>query len=305
MELPPKRPDMVSSDPTEMNASDIGTTNASGRFPAHPELRFLTICLSIQLLANLLILPFIWGEGEGGRRRKLRKIAPDVLEQYSELQASFELPVGTVSIPYRFMPPLKQKQERKYPLVLFLHGAGSRGTDNTQQLGALPSQLAKPPWREKYACYVLAPQCPREKWWGQSEMVEVLVALLKRTLNEHPLIDSDRIYLIGLSMGGNGCWALSASHPDFFAGVAPFCGQGDPSTAPALVNIPVWVVHGDADQVIDVSWSRNMVEALEKENGNVIYHELKGVGHNCWQDDFSEPSQMMEWMFQQMKRSIH
>ncbi|WP_198000195.1 carboxylesterase family protein [Gimesia alba] len=191
----------------------------------------------------------------------------------------------------------------KYPLVIFLHGAGSRGDDNRIPLGSLPTQLSRQVWREKYPCFVLVPQCPRKRWWGELEMVELLHAALEKTLKEYENIDRSRIYLIGLSMGGNGCWSFAAYKPEIFAGVAPFCGQADPATASLLTKTPFWVVHGDADNVIDVSFSRNMVEAIQKENGNIIYHELPGVGHNCWSEAFQEPSAMMEWMFQQKKKT--
>ncbi|MCA9020580.1 MAG: dienelactone hydrolase family protein, partial [Planctomycetaceae bacterium] len=226
-------------------------------------------------MINLLILPFIWDENQG----QIRYIAPEVIGKYAKGQVDSGSMEGQFSLIYRFMKPEVNSSERKYPLVIFLHGAGSRGDDNRQQLGSLPAQLSREPWRKKYPCYVLAPQCPRGQWWGQREMVELLYAALEKTLSENKNIDHSRIYLIGLSMGGNGCWSFAAYKPELFAGVAPFCGQGDPATAPRLKEIPFWVVHGDADTVIDVSDSRMMVEAIQKENGNIIYHELPGVGH--------------------------
>jgi len=278
-------------------------TKPSRVFWSKPDLKFFVIFLSIQLLINLLILPFIWEENLGLAKKKVRHIDPKVIDQYAEHQVTLDSPGGPSSLNYRLMKPEVNSSVVKYPLVIFLHGAGSRGDDNTQQLGALPSPLSREAWKKKYPCYVLAPQCPRERWWGQLEMVELLYAALEETLREYKNIDQSRIYLIGLSMGGNGCWSFAAYQPELFAGVAPFCGQADIETAPLLTKIPFWVVHGDADTVIDVSYSRNMVEAIQKENGNIIYHELKGVGHNCWSESFQEPSEMMEWMFQQQKNS--
>ncbi|WP_417393233.1 dienelactone hydrolase family protein [Gimesia sp.] len=284
-----------------MNRSGSDNTNASGHNISN--LRFLLICLSVQALINLLILPFIWDENQGQGRRKQRYISPEVIAQYTKDQVFLDSPEGQSLLNYRLMKPIMSSAETKYPLVIFLHGAGSRGDDNRQPLGSLPTQLSRQVWREKYPCYVLVPQCPRERWWGQLEMVELLHAALEKTVNEYENIDRSRIYLIGLSMGGNGCWSFAAYKPELFAGVAPFCGQADPETASLLTKIPFWVVHGDADIVIDVSYSRNMVEAIQKEKGNIIYHELPGVGHNCWSEAFQEPSAMMEWMFQQQKQT--
>ncbi|QDV51248.1 carboxylesterase family protein [Gimesia fumaroli] len=285
-----------------MTRSVSDNTHVSDHNSSNLDFRFLLICVSVQILVNLLILPFIWDENQGHARRKQRYISPEVIAQYARGQVLLEVPEGQSSLHYRLMKPRMSSVDTKYPLVIFLHGAGSRGDDNRIPLGSLPTQLSRKAWREKYPCYVLVPQCPRERWWGQFEMVELLYAALDKTLNENESIDRSRIYLIGLSMGGNGCWSFAAYKPEIFAGVAPFCGQGDPATASLLKEIPFWVVHGDADRVIDVSYSREMVEALQKENGNIIYHELPGVGHNCWGEAFREPSEMMDWMFQQQKK---
>tara|TARA_R110002095_G_scaffold97122_2_gene85055 strand:+ start:58561 stop:59475 length:915 start_codon:yes stop_codon:yes gene_type:complete len=286
----------------EMNRSDSNNTNASGHNVSNLDIRFLLICLSVQLLINLLILPFIWEENAGQARGKLRYISPEVIAHFAKNQVLLDTPEGQSSLNYRLMKPKMNTTKTKYPLVIFLHGAGSRGDDNRIPLGSLPTQLSRKAWREKYSCYVLVPQCPRERWWEELDMIELLYAALEKTMNEYENINRSRIYLIGLSMGGNGCWSFAAYEPDIFAGVAPFCGQADPATASLLTKIPFWVVHGDADNVIDVSSSRNMVEAIQKKNGNIIYHELPGVGHNCWSEAFQEPSAMMEWMFQQQKK---
>ncbi|MEQ8856523.1 PHB depolymerase family esterase [Gimesia sp.] len=222
-----------------------------------------------------------------------------IKNKFVEDQISREFQNGILTIPYRIMSPENLSTGRKYPLVVFLHGAGSRGSDNYQQLQTLPKQLATPLWRKKYESYVMAPQCPSEFWWGMWQVTDQVAILIQETIQSHPQIDPDRVYLIGLSMGGSGCWSLATRHPDLFAAIASFCGQGNPENASTMSAIPIWVVHGDDDRVINVSYSREMVHALQKVNAKVVYHELPGIGHNCWEESYQEPSPMMNWMFQQ------
>src|SRR5690606_1851775 len=144
---------------------------------------------------------------------------------------------------YRLMPPADRKPDQKYPLVVFLHGAGERGTDNTRQLLYFPEQMAQPRWRQAFPCYVLAPQCREDRKWVNgdwsapddpelsptpSEQLQVVMQMIQQTLREEA-VDSDRVYLTGLSMGGFGTWDLAVRHPDWFAAIAPICGGADPA----------------------------------------------------------------------------
>jgi predicted peptidase len=217
---------------------------------------------------------------------------------------------------YRLLEPLKIEAGKKYPLVLFLHGAGERGNDNVTQLLYLPTQMCQPEWREKYPCYLLAPQCRSDKKWVNvpwvgkasqpqpevSEQMLAAVQMLEKTLKEHP-IDVTRIYLTGLSMGGYGSWDLAMRMPERFAAVAPICGGGDNDQAAKLVGMPIWVWHGDADNAVPVERSRTMIEAIKKAGGNPKYTELKGVGHNCWTPAYGNPDGVVPWMFEQRKKS--
>lgn len=219
------------------------------------------------------------------------------------------------SIPYRFMRPQTPDTLTNYPLVLFLHGAGERGTDNNMQLVNGAKNFASDSNRSKYPCYMLVPQCANGYRWCETDwklpshtMPEspsvylsrtmILLDSLIKTLN----IDTNRIYITGLSMGGFGTWDAICRWPGRFAAAVPVCGGGDTAKALLIKNIPVWDFHGDADKVVMVSRSRNMISALKKAGGNPKYTEYKGVAHNCWSGTYSDPA-MIEWMFSQNKKN--
>jgi predicted peptidase len=214
---------------------------------------------------------------------------------------------------YRLLKPEKLEPGKRYPIVLFLHGAGERGDDNKKQLLYLPEWMAQSDWRERYPCFLMAPQCPKEKGWSgprlgqpveqsaepatEAEVALMALLALKGTLP----IDDKRIYLTGLSMGGYGSWQLAAHHPNLFAAVVPICGGGQTAWAAQLKDVPIWAVHGDADTVVPPSKSRDMIEAIKAAGGNPKYTELPGVGHNSWTPAYEDPHGVLEWMFQQHK----
>ncbi|HXT57885.1 MAG TPA: alpha/beta hydrolase-fold protein [Pirellulales bacterium] len=215
---------------------------------------------------------------------------------------------------YRLLKPKTIEPGRKYPVVLFLHGAGERGADNRLQLLYLPEQMAKPENREKFPCFLIAPQCrPEKQWvnvpWGAekstlperpSDQLLAAMGMLDDVLKKYP-VDDKRVYLTGLSMGGYGCWDAAARWPERFAALAPICGGGDESTAAQFAKLPIWAIHGDADQAVPVARSRNMIEAVKKAGGAPIYVELKGVGHNSWTPGYSDPNGVLPWMFEQVR----
>lgn len=202
---------------------------------------------------------------------------------------------------YQLLSPAAAAEpgEQKFPLVLFLHGAGERGADNQAQLKHGTSNFAKADVREKFPCYVAAPQCGTGKWWNTQ--ADVLVELIADLQKNHR-IDPDRIYVTGLSMGGFGTWELLAQKPQLFAAAAPICGGGDPSKAAGYASVPIWVFHGDKDTVVRPELSRAMVDALKKAGGSPKYTEYPGVGHDSWTATYSDPA-FMEWMFAQKRNS--
>lgn len=218
---------------------------------------------------------------------------------------------------YLVLPPLKIQDGEDYPLLFFMHGAGERGDDVRKLLPHLPTQMAKPEWREKFPCYMVIPQCRNgEQWvdqhWSEKESIPIAdkptdqmamaIAVLEKSLTSLP-IDRSRVYLTGLSMGGYGSWELAMRRPELFAAVAPVCGGGDESQAARLKSIPVWAAHGDADTVVWPVRSRRMVERIRNAGGNVKYTEYPGVGHNSWTRFYADSEGVIPWMFQQTKQS--
>jgi len=214
---------------------------------------------------------------------------------------------------YRLLRPENYDARKSYPLVLFLHGAGERGDDNEKQLVHGVPQFASAANRQKYPCFLVAPQCPdRLRWvevdWGAaahkqpdapSEPMRLTIELLQALPKEFS-IDPRRIYVTGLSMGGFGTWDICARRPDLFAAAVPVCGGADEATAEKIARIPQWIFHGEQDGVVKVSRSRNMVEALKKAGGNPKYSELPKVGHDAWTPAYANP-ELFAWLFAQTR----
>jgi predicted peptidase len=186
---------------------------------------------------------------------------------------------------------------RKYPLVVFLHGGGEVGRDNMRQLLGLPEQLALADWRSRFPCFVLAPQCAASTSW--SEWIVELERIIEQVCARLP-VDRRRIYLTGLSMGGFGSWELAAHRPDLFAAVVPICGGGDTAWGARLKDVPIWAVHGDADNVIPAEHSRNMIEAIRQAGGQPRYTELSGVAHDSWTETYRDRNGVLRWMIEQV-----
>ncbi|MBI5758504.1 MAG: dienelactone hydrolase family protein [Planctomycetales bacterium] len=203
------------------------------------------------------------------------------------------------------------KGTEKYPLVLFLHGAGERGDDNVAQLKHCTKKFLEPENRDKYPCFVMVPQCPTGKKWVEvdwsadkhdqpekpGETMQLVLETLA-SLQKEFRVDDRRLYVSGLSMGGYGTWDLAARYPDRFAAAAPICGGGDEKMATRLSKLPLWVFHGDQDTAVKPERSRNMIAAIEKAGGKPKYTEFKGVGHNSWDPAYADPA-LLEWMFAQ------
>jgi len=211
---------------------------------------------------------------------------------------------------YRLLKPEPYDATKKYPLVVFLHGSGERGTDNLAQLkNGVRELLGSPEARAKYPCFYMVPQSPPNDSWGRAGYPETGVTDASRRvletiegLQKEFSIDAARLYIGGLSMGGFGTWDLISRYPDLFAAAFPICGGGVPARTPLVKDLPIWVFHGGADPTVPPKMSQDMVEALEKAGGKPKYTEYPGVGHNSWTSAFKEP-QLLEWMFAQKRAS--
>ncbi len=225
---------------------------------------------------------------------------------------SFSTPDGG-TLPYRLLVPAKIEAEKKYPLVIFLHGAGERGSDNALQLKNGAPAFAKPEAREKFPCFVFAPQCPKDKKWVEMEWggvtgtapadpgpIEKLVLSAADALAHEFQIDPDRIYVTGLSMGGFGTWDLITRHPEKFAAAIPVCGGGDKTKAAAAKAVPVWAFHGLEDKVVLPVRSQDMVAAVRAAGGTAALTEYPGVAHDSWTFAYSEAN-LLPWLFAQRR----
>ena len=217
-------------------------------------------------------------------------------------------------LPYRMLAPAKLDPAARYPLVLFLHGAGERGSDNQKQLVHGMNDFASDEITGKYPAFVVAPQCPEGKRWVEvdwtldshqmpakpSEPLAGVFELIDTLVKTKP-IDTGRIYITGLSMGAFGVWDAVQRRPELFAAAAPICGGGDPLLAKQIHFVPVWAFHGDDDKTVKVNRSREMIEALKAVGEEPKYTEYKGVGHDSWTRTYKDPA-LYEWLFAQRKK---
>ena len=219
-------------------------------------------------------------------------------------KSEFEASSGD-KLRYALLKPNKTEADKKYPLVIALHGAAGRGAKNWLRNSAANAALGKPEMRERNPCYVLAPVTEKGETWrnvgslvGNERMTDVL-ELIDHLLKDLP-IDRKRIYVTGQSMGGAGTYAAIATRPDFFAAAVPVCGKHTPEDAKTIVKTPIWIFHGAKDKVVDVKNSRDMVEALKKVGGEPKYTEYPKAGHDSWTPAYKD-EKMWLWMFEQRR----
>lgn len=218
------------------------------------------------------------------------------------------------TLPYRLIYPENENPDIKYPLIVYLHGSGLRGNDNERTLARLPRQFTDSLHRSRYPCYILIPQCPANDSWvlfpdfpnslaSATEATSVsrnLVRLINH-ITETRNIDTNRLYLTGFSLGGEGTFDLMARNPAMFACGVPIASVADTSRAGVLTHIPIWAFHGSADNVNPVVYSQLMIAALCKHGSSAKYTELHGLPHNC-QSDVYQLEELWEWVFKQNKR---
>jgi predicted peptidase len=204
---------------------------------------------------------------------------------------------------------------RKYPLVIFLHGSGERGKDNEAQLKWGVMNFATDQNMIKYPAIVVAPQCPEKMSWANfsnkknsrerilqptpSKPMELLAALIQQLIKKLP-VDTNRIYITGLSMGGFGTYDAIERYHGLFAAAIPVCGGGDTSRASLIAHIPTWIFAGAEDASVDPGYSLDMVEALNKAGAHPGFTLYPEVGHFSWLGAYSDPL-MMAWLFRQHK----
>jgi predicted peptidase len=227
--------------------------------------------------------------------------------------------VGSTDLRYQVYLPPKFDPRRAWPVILFLHGAGERGTDGVRQTQVgLGNVVRTDP--QRVPAVVVFPQAPPGTVWA-GELAQAALAALDRTTAEFHG-DPDRTYLTGISMGGYGVWVLAFDNPDRFAALVPVAGgivppygrrlpspvpgtlqAADPyaHTAARLKTVPAWAFHGADDATVPVTESRKIVDALRKAGADVRYTEYDGVGHHSWERAYAEP-ELWTWLFAQRRR---
>lgn len=222
------------------------------------------------------------------------------------------------SLKYRLLHPENIREGEKYPLVLFLHGAGERGDDNEKQLIHGAEMFLNPVNREKYPAYVIFPQCPEDKYWaflsrpasfapdkmtGEKTITPTLKSV-KELVDSYislPGVDKNRVYVIGLSMGGMAVFDLTVRFSELFAAAVPICGAVDTSRLVAAKDVSFRIFHGDADNVVPVEGSRQAYKVLKKNGADVEYIEFPGCNHESWNPAFCYPD-FMKWIFDKRKK---
>ena len=223
--------------------------------------------------------------------------------------------VSGKSYRYQVYVPAEYRSKKSWPVILFLHGAGERGSDGLLQTDVGIGHAIRLE-ASRFPFVVVMPQCGREKIWGEPDMQAQALAALDASIKEFHG-DRNHIHLSGLSMGGFGTWEIAAAHPGRFAALVPICSgvqpqkdwpqlrltlADDPKVTDPFVevarrigNTPVWMFHGDADQAVPVEQSRHMAEALKAAGAEYKYTEYPGVNHNSWDKAYAEP-ELVPWM---------
>lgn len=195
------------------------------------------------------------------------------------------------------------RSRKRWPLILFLHGAGERGSDVSKVAVHGPPKLVRQ--GRDFPFIIVSPQCPSNERWDD----ELLLGLLD-DLGEKYRVDPTRVYLTGLSMGGYGSWSLGLKHPERFAAIAPICGGGDPvvlllsdrKKLDAVKTLGVWAFHGAKDPVVHLSESERMVDALKKAGCSdvnlTVYPEAQ---HDSWTETYDNPK-LYEWFLAHQRK---
>lgn len=224
------------------------------------------------------------------------------------------------TLPYRILYPKNFDPSKKYPLLLFLHGAGERGKDNLAQLTHGSQLFAQEHVRENFPAVVIFPQCPRNSFWANvkatrdtmpyefdfqtggapTQAMRLLLELLDTQKNK-PYIDQNRLYVAGLSMGGMGTLELLRRQSGTFAAAIAICGGDNPANAPTYADqVSLWLFHGEEDPVVPARYSTALTERLRVLGADIKLTTYPGVEHTSWEQAFAEPD-LLPWLFSKQK----
>lgn len=186
-------------------------------------------------------------------------------------------------------------KSKKWPLILFLHGVGERGNNlELVKIHGIPKVFDK---NDDFPFVAVSPQCPENSWWVKE--LDNLDYFLNNITDKYN-IDTSRIYLTGMSMGGYGTWFFAMAHPGRFAAIAPVCGGGMPWNAETLKDTCVWAFHGGKDSVVSVAESENMVKAIKECGGDARLTIYPEVDHDSWVETYNNP-ELYKWFLAHQK----
>jgi predicted peptidase len=222
-----------------------------------------------------------------------------MIQQANTLEAQI---VQAVHLRYLLFLPRDYGSEpdARWPLVLFLHGAGERGDDlNLVRKHGIPKVVEQ---RDGFPFIAVSPQCPQDTWW--SDHIASLNQLLN-VISDSYSVDRDRVYLTGLSLGGYGAWHMAVTYPERFAAVAPICGGGPrfhgfPQRVCGLREVPVWAFHGAKDEVVPPSETETLVKALRECGGDVRCTIYPDADHDSWTRTYDNP-EFYAWLLAQKR----
>ncbi len=223
--------------------------------------------------------------------------------------------ITNTTLPYRMLSPEKTTAGQKYPLVVFLHGSGERGNDNEKQLIHGASTFSNPANADKYPSYVVFPQCKERSWTEKynaqsfmpgapepqiTKQEMAIVDLIKDLAKDYP-IDENRIYVVGISMGGIAAYDLACRYPELFAAAVPICGAVNPDRLSEARDVSFLIFHGEEDDEIPSICGREAYKSLSAVGATVDYIEFAGLGHDCWTSAFNYPT-LLPWLYSQTKK---
>lgn len=218
--------------------------------------------------------------------------AADQLAASTQQSVQYEGNV-TVGLKYLLSLPEGYEEKKQWPLLVFLHGSGERGDDLELVKKHGPPKLVDA--GHKFPFIVVSPQCPKYQRWQPSVLDGLLDDLQKRLK-----IDLGRIYLTGLSMGGQGTWSWAAQSKERFAAIVPICGRGDRTWGERLAGLPTWIFHGVKDTAVPFEKSEQMVEALKKAGFDPKFTVYPDAGHDSWTETYDNP-ELYKWLLQQSR----
>lgn len=197
---------------------------------------------------------------------------------------------------YPFIMRAPKLMREGMPIIIQLHGAGERGNGKDElslvEVNGFSHILVE---EEEYDCILIQPQCPKDSFWVAD--IPSIILFINQVVDEFKA-DTQRVYLVGIRMGGFGTWYTAMAKPEMFAAIAPCCGGGMPWNA-AVLTMPIWAFHGANDEVVNVRESVEMIESVKKFNSDVKLSVYKGLGHNSWTKAFSK--ELLSWLLSKSK----